>query len=129
MLLHGIARSNSGCSFLCSAPRPSLTGDIFIVQHADHLFNQMDVFELRKAHDEIARPLKSAHLRRPFCVALFLYLLPAYFSSSKSILELDFLFAGFSGICATYCTLSGSYWLSALLTCCYKHQINSISRY
>ncbi len=25
-----------------------------------------------------------------------------------SILELDFLFAGFSGICATYCTLSES---------------------
>ncbi len=55
LLLHGIARSNSGCSFLCSAPRPSLTGDIFIVQHADHLFNQIDVFELRKAHDEIPR--------------------------------------------------------------------------
>ena len=37
-------------------------------------------------------------MRRPFCVALFFYLLSAYFSSSMSILELDFLFAGFTSV-------------------------------
>ena len=33
-------------------------------------------------------------MRRPFCAALFRYLLPAIFSSVKSALGLDFLFAG-----------------------------------
>ena len=39
---------------------------------------------------------RSALLRRPFCVAILLYLLPANFSSVKSAFGLDFLFAGLS---------------------------------
>ena len=35
-------------------------------------------------------------MRRPFCVAILLYLLPANFSSVKSAFGLDFLFAGLS---------------------------------